>query len=218
MLECNYCGNKCIKKGIRSGIQRFRCQTCMKYQINTYRRQRIGKTDTDLLVKLNNEGMGISSISRILSISKSSVQRIILRVQQYLKRPEIDESDQSYEIDELRTYVGNKKNECWVTYAINKQNGIPIDLVVGRRTTENLRKVVNTVLSFNPKAIFTDGLNIYKGIIPEAIHKIYRYNTNKIERMNLNLRTHIKRLARKTICYSKNQIMLESCLKLYLWE
>jgi len=113
-----------------------------------------------MLIKLNNEGMGISSISRILDISKSSVQRIILRLSSMIQKPVFSEYNETYEIDELRTYVGNKKNESWVIYAINKANGNIIDLVVGRRTKENIRKVVDTILSYSPKRIYTDGLNI----------------------------------------------------------
>jgi len=59
--------------------------------------------------QLNNEVCGISSISRLLEISKSSVQRLIERIASKLKMPEIFEIGQSYEIDELRTYCGNKK-------------------------------------------------------------------------------------------------------------
>ncbi|MDL2326931.1 IS1 family transposase [Bacteroidales bacterium OttesenSCG-928-A14] len=32
---------------------------------------------------------------------------------------------------------------------------------------------------------------------------------------NLTLRTHLKRLSRKTICFTRSVEMLSSCLKLY---
>nr|WP_299117406.1 IS1 family transposase [uncultured Winogradskyella sp.] len=68
-----------------------------------------------------------------------------------------------------------------------------------------------------PNRIYTDGLNIYPGMIPEVIHKQFQYCTNIIERHNLTLRTHIKRLSRKTICFSKSKIYLEAHLKIYFW-
>ncbi len=216
-MNCKYCNRKCVKKGKRSGKQRYRCSNCMKYQLRTYKKTRIDDSKVDFLRKLNNERVGISSISRLLNISKSSVQRVIKRLYNQIQQPVFNESNQSYEIDELRTYVGSKSNECWVIYAINKLNGVVIEMTVGRRTKENIRKVVNTVLSLNPKRIFTDGLVTYKGLIPQTIHRVFQYNTNKIERKNLTLRTHIKRLVRKTICYSKSTQMLDACLKIYLW-
>ena len=169
-----------------------------------------------LIKTLNNEGVGISSISRIMKIPKTTVQRLIEIISRTLKKPELTETNQSYEIDELRTYVGNKKNESWLMYAINKSSGVVVDFAVGRRTKENLKKVVTSVIRLNPKKIYTDGLNIYNSLIPKPIHKVFQYNINKIERNNLTLRTHIKRLTRRTICFSKSEAMLENCLRLYV--
>ena len=39
--------------------------------------------------------------------------------------------------------------------------------------------------------------------------------TNHIERHNLTIRTHIKRLTRRTICFSRKAIMLYAVLKIY---
>ena len=57
-----------------------------------------------------------------------------------------------------------------------------------------------------------------KAVTPKSIHKRFQYCTNKIERMNLTLRTHIKRLSRKTICFSKSEKYLEAHLKIYFWS
>ncbi|OFX21616.1 MAG: hypothetical protein A2033_15085 [Bacteroidetes bacterium GWA2_31_9] len=214
-MECKYCKSKCIKKGIRNKIQRFRCVCCNKYQQLCYS-YNTSKKDFVLIKTLNNEGVGISSISRIMKIPKTTVQRLIEIISRTLKKPELTETNQSYEIDELRTYVGNKKNESWLMYAINKSSGVVVDFAVGRRTKENLKKVVTSVIRLNPKKIYTDGLNIYNSLIPKPIHKVFQYNINKIERNNLTLRTHIKRLTRRTICFSKSEAMLENCLRLYV--
>jgi insertion element IS1 protein InsB len=47
-------------------------------------------------------------------------------------------------------------------------------------------------------------------------HEIGKRNTQKIERKNLNLRTWIKRLARKTICFSKNELMHDTVIGLLI--
>ncbi|MDR0844770.1 MAG: IS1 family transposase, partial [Tannerella sp.] len=65
--------------------------------------------------------------------------------------------------------------------------------------------------------IYTDRLRQYKTLIPSAIHHTSLYGTNHIERNNLTIRTHIKRLARKTICYSKSMVILLSVMKIYFW-
>ena len=214
-MECVYCKNNCIKKGKYKTIQRYQCKQCKRYQQQQYSKLIIPKDKYDWVLKLNNEGCGISSIGRLLEIAKSSVQRVIARIASKIQIPIYFESNQSYEMDELRTYCGNKKNECWVMYTINKISGKVIDFCVGRRTKANIEQVVSTVLQLNPKRIYTDGLNVYPTLIPKHIHKVFRYCTNKIERHNLTLRTHVRRLFRKTICFSRSCRMMESCLKMY---
>jgi len=215
-MNCIYCNGKCIKKGKRNRTQNYQCNECKKYQQSSYKNRIYTTKDEENIKALNNEGVGIRSISRILRIPKSTVQGKIESIAKKITHPEIKETEQMYEIDELRTFVGNKKNESWVIYGINKIKGHVIDFCVGRRTKENLKKVVESILKLNPKKIFTDGLNIYPSLIPKAIHKVFVYNTNKIERHNLTLRTHIKRLTRKTICFSRSKDMLYNCVKLYL--
>jgi IS1 family transposase len=154
-------------------------------------------------------------MSRLLKISKSSVQRLIIRIASTIQIPIYNEENQSYEMDELYTYCGNKKQECWLIYTINKTSGKVIDFSVGRRNKVNIKYVVDSLLLLNPKHIYTDKLNIYPGLITSTIHKVFSRCTNKIERHNLTLRTHIKRLSRKTICFTKSPYMLYCTLKMY---
>ncbi len=214
-MKCKYCTKKCIKKGKIKDIQRYQCKTCRKYQQSSYTKPHIPQEKYDWTLKLNNEGCGISNIGRLLEISKLSVQRLIERIASKIKLPVYEEVNQSYELDELRTYCGNKKNECWLMYGINKRDRKVITLCVGRRTKENIKQITAAILAMKPKRIYTDGLNVYAGLVPKPKHQVFQYCTNKIERHNLTLRTHLKRLSRKTLCYTKNAAILENCLRIY---
>lgn len=123
----------------------------------------------------------------------------------------------SYQVDEMWSFIGNKKNVTWVTYAIAKDTGQVIDFFVGKKSKETIRPLLNNVLLLQPLRVYTDGLNIYPGLIPKAIHRHFKYGINKIERMNLTLRTHIKRLSRRTICFSRKRTYLEAHLSIYFW-
>ena len=191
-MKCLYCNSLRIKRGKKNDIQRYSCKACGKTQQKHYKKIKIPEYKYEWVKNLSNEGNGISSISRLLHITKSSVQRVIMRISSKIEKTLYKEENQSYEIDELRTYCGNKNNECWIIYAINRTTGEIIDIIVGKRTKANIKQVVDTILKLNPKRIYTDGLNIYPALIPKSIHKIFRYCTNKIERHNLTLRTHIK--------------------------
>jgi insertion element IS1 protein InsB len=63
----------------------------------------------------------------------------------------------------------------------------------------------------------TDRLKNYRYLIDEKLHSVKSFGTNHIERKNLTLRTHLKRLNRRTICFSRGLIMLISILKIYFW-
>jgi len=181
-MRCNYCKKQCIKKGKYKTIQRYQCKDCKKYQQQKYIRPIIPEYKYEWVIKLNNECCGISSIGRLLSISKSSVQRMIIRIASTIQKPVYKENNQSYEMDELRTYCSNKNNECWIIYAINKATGDVIDFIVGRRTKENVKFVVDSLLSLNPKRIYTDKLNIYPRLISSIIHKVNKNCVNILHR------------------------------------
>jgi insertion element IS1 protein InsB len=51
---------------------------------------------------------------------------------------------------------------------------------------------------------YTDSWGAYERHVDPAFHTVGKRHTQKIERKHLTLRTRIKRLARKTICFSKS--------------
>ena len=63
---------------------------------------------------------------------------------------------------------------------------------------------------------YTDSLGTYERHIHPVFHKIGKENTQKIERKHLTLRTRIKRLARKTICFSKTAQMHDIVIGLFI--
>jgi len=170
-----------------------------------------------MIVTLVCEGVGVRSIARILKMAVNTVLQRIRRIASEIVKPAIRRHQQALEVDELRTFVGRKGNEYWIAYALNSRTGEVVDVVIGKRTKNTLRMLVNTLLLSAVKVIKTDKLSLYRGLIPASIH-CYRANaTNHIERKNLTLRTHLKRLSRRTICFSRSFDMLENCMKIYFW-
>jgi insertion element IS1 protein InsB len=216
-MKCNYCNEVCRKKGFYKTTQRHQCISCKRYQQDCYVRLRISECQKQQIIKLNNEGVSISGIGRLTGMAKSSVMRKIKQIALKITRPAIKETGQEYEIDEMQTYAGSKNHIVYIIYAMNKNTRQIVHCITGRRTKENLDKVVQAVKSLSPKKIYTDGLNIYTALIAKDIHFNKQHKINHIERHNLTLRTHLKRLNRKTICYSKSMDMLTYCVQLYLF-
>lgn len=215
-MECKYCSGKCIKKGKVKKTQKYKCKSCSKYQQGFYKYNSYKITDQQIIV-LTKEGCGIRSKSRILDISPTTVIKRIKQIGDNIIRPYPIYYGRNYEVDELFTYIGNKTNRICIAYSYEPKTKQVIDIVVGRRNKSNLSKVISTLLLSDAQRITTDKLDIYKRIIPKDIHSTKFRGINNIERCNLNLRTHLKRLNRKTICYSKSIEVLLAIIKIYFW-
>jgi IS1 family transposase len=176
------------------------------------------KSINDSIIVLLKEGCGIRSISRILKISATTVLARIVLIGNRVRPVPVFGKGNSYEMDEMWTFIGNKSNVVWITYAMERKSKKVIGFILGSKTKENIMSLVSALILSEPKRIYTDGLNLYPGLIPKAIHRRFQYCTNRIERNNLTIRTHLKRLSRKTICFSRSLIVLNAVLKIYFWH
>ena len=201
----------------KNGKQKYRCKCCKKYQQAAYKYAACTLKTRDLFLKCLKIGSSLRGIHYLTGVAVSTQLRWIRALSKSLKPPPTIRWYDEYELDELCTYVGNKNRRRWVISAISKSTGQIVDIQVGTRTLKNLKLVVDKLLSFSPKAIYTDKLNIYASLIPKAIHQIKHRGINRIERYHLNLRTHLKRLNRRTICYSKSEWILYHLVRVYNW-
>ena len=132
--SCKKCGNsKIVKNGkSRNGEQRYLCKQCnYSFQlVFHYTSYRIGDFE---IIQLTKEGCGIRSTARILGISPSTVLRRILVISRKIQRPYCIQKGKVYEVDELFTYVGNKKNRVCIAYSFYPSTGEIINFIVGRR-------------------------------------------------------------------------------------
>lgn len=216
-IQCPECNGISVKSGFQNGRQRYKCKICNKRFQVEYTYQAYDSSTNVLIKSLLKEGCGIRSISRILNISCGTVLSRMLKISKQIKVPYLTKFGCKFEIDELWSFIGKKDNVTWITYAIERETRNVVDFFVGSKSKETIKPLIDKILLLNPKRIYTDRLNIYPSLIPREIHKRFQYCTNIIERNNLTLRTHIKRLSRRTICFSKDKRYLEAHLRIYFW-
>lgn len=121
------------------------------------------------------------------------------------------------EWDEFWSFVGSKSNQRWTWYLIERQTGFIIAWHNGRRKDKVLQRLLDSVAHIPIRACHTDDWAAYRRLFPsQYLHLIGKDNTWKIERENLNFRTHIKRLNRKTICFSKNETIHDNVIGMYI--
>lgn len=120
------------------------------------------------------------------------------------------------ELDEQWSFVGRKSNQRWLWLAINHYTSEILAYTFGNRTDTVLRQLKYLLSPFNITKYFTDGLGAYQRLLPQEQHEEGKRNTQKIERKFLTFRTRIKRLARKTICFSKSEWMHDIVIGLFI--
>lgn len=216
-MNCPVCNMKSRKNGFNKNVQRYECVSCNKtFQANYIQPRLNFQNISKGIILLNKECVGIRSMTRILHVSPASIIRFIRKISAGIGECNIIYAAGGiWEIDEMKILLKNKKTECWLAYALNRKTGRIFGFVLGRRTKEVIDPLLTKLLKSKPKKIYTDGLNIYRSLIPENIHSVFSHCTNKIERFNLTLRTHLKRLSRKTICFSRSFEMLYASINLY---
>jgi len=209
--------NSMVKNGkTPSGKQRFICKNCKKSRVESYSYNAYHSDLNQQIILLTKEGLGIRSTARVLEISATTLLKRIISIADKIPRPFISRG-KTYEVDELRTFIGSKNRLVWIAYSLERESKKIVSFNIGSRTNKTLNTVLKTLHLSEARKIYTDGLKNYKYLIKKEIHKVIRYGTNLIERMNLNLRIHLKRLNRRTICFTRSVIMLNAVLKIYFW-
>jgi insertion element IS1 protein InsB len=129
-MTCKFCDHSCQKAGKqKNGAQKFYCRLCKKYQQSVYRNKAWDKGTKPLISKMICESVSVRGIARILKISINTVQADIRRSGKEIAKPHIGLYQSSVEVDELRTFIGNKENQYWVAYALNRTTGKVLDFV-----------------------------------------------------------------------------------------
>jgi insertion element IS1 protein InsB len=113
----------------------------------------------------------------------------------------------SAEADEQWSFVQKKKNQYWLWLIIEKESRKVLAFTFGKRTDETYKELISKLPSHLIDKLHSDDWGSYWKIRFTPLHCIGKTGTQRIERKNLDLRTRIKRLTRKTICFSKSELM-----------
>jgi IS1 family transposase len=120
------------------------------------------------------------------------------------------------ELDEQWSFVRKKGNQRWLWLAIDHITGKVLAYVFGRRKDKVFNRLQALLEPFKVRLFYTDDWGAYERNIDKDKHQVGKANTQKIERKNLNFRTRIKRLTRRTICFSKNEVMHDTVIGLFI--
>jgi insertion element IS1 protein InsB len=120
------------------------------------------------------------------------------------------------EVDEMWSYVGRKNERRWLWHAIDHYTGRMLAHVFGRRQDEVFLKLKALLEPFGIQRYDNDYWGAYTRHLDPDEHQPGKRNTQQIERKHLTLRTRIKRLTRKTICFSRSTQMHDLVIGLFV--
>ncbi len=105
--RCNSSSHK--KNGIVGGRQRYKCHDCGYNYTVELKSTAFSASVKKQALQLYLEGLGFRSIGRVLGVSHVSVQRWIKKFGQELEALKSENEISIVELDEMHTYIGNKK-------------------------------------------------------------------------------------------------------------
>ena len=234
-VRCPYChSEQIVKRGkTRRGTQRYLCQNtaCIPQSfLLEYRYQGRLPEVKQQIIDMSLNARGVRDTARVLHISPDTVLRELRQKEAALESVntallrtmdpdeilvDIQQAGEA-EIDEMWSFVGKKGNQRWLWHAIDHHTGAVLAYVFGRRKDEVFLQLKALLEPFGLTRFSTDHWGAYTRHLAPEVHSPGKRNTQKIERKHLTLRTRIKRLVRKTICFSKSIQMHDIVLGLFV--
>ena len=155
------------------------------------------------------------------------------REKHYSSEPQDEEIPEITEIDELQTFVGNKKNKYWIWTVVNHQKKGIVLWTIGDRSHQTFcllwsiikcwhsfwyvtRTHARSVPRFARSGALAPRWKVYPMYIKSEDHLISKTYMTRVEGENTRLRHYLARLHRKTLCYSKSLIFLKYSIRLLL--
>lgn len=124
------------------------------------------------------------------------------------------------ELDELWSFVQKKANKRWIWLALCRASRRVVAYAIGDRTEATCQILWQRIPpAYRLGHTYSDFWEAYANVLPPDRHTAVGKEsgqTNHIERFNNTLRQRLARLVRKTLSFSKSEIMHEICLKLFL--
>ena len=120
------------------------------------------------------------------------------------------------EVDERWSFVGSKAHQRWVWHAIDHWTGGGLAYALGSRADTVFPEVKKLRKPFGLVHFYPDAAGVYERHLPAAAHTVGKLHTQQSERKHLTLRTRSKRLARKTLCFSKSVFTPDTVIGLFV--
>ena len=126
------------------------------------------------------------------------------------------------ELDELWSFVGNKKKKRWVWIALCRNTRQIVSFVIGDRSAKTCARLYNKIpQQYKNCHSFSDYWEAYASVFTSSKHKMvgkHSGQTNHVERFNNTLRQRLGRFVRKSLSFSKKDSFHHLVTKLFIFD
>ena len=217
-MPCPDCGKDLIhKNGHRRGKQNYICVSCGRQFIDSYTSRGYSDWIKRLCLRMYVNGMGFRGIERVIGVSDTAVLEWVKQVGECLPDTyEAEKIPQVGELDELETFVGNKRDKVWIWTVVDHFRPGILGWTIGDHSAETFKPLWQAVTCWHCFFWVSDGNSVYPGFIPDGDQIVSKTYMTRVEGENTRLRHYLARLHRKTLCYSKSVEMLKYSIRLLI--
>jgi IS1 family transposase len=126
------------------------------------------------------------------------------------------------ELDELWSFVLKRANKRWVWIALCRATRQVVAYVIGDRSRATCQKLWQQIpAAYRLAHCYSDFWEAYRLVIPAQQHTAAGKEsglTAHVERWNNTLRQRLGRFVRKSLSFSKSDLMHDICLRLFLHD
>jgi len=170
------------------------------------------------------ERVSLRGIERIFGVCRQTVADWIR--EQVWQLPILADTLIDYEVgdvlemDELWSFVGHKGQKRWIWIALCRRTRQIIAFYIGNRDEAAAQQLWQRLeYPYTLCPMYTDQYRAYDGTLPEYLHWAKEKQsgaTSHIERWNNTLRQRLARFVRKTLSFSKSDVMHHIMLEWFI--
>ena len=166
------------------------------------------------VVQMQLRGSGIRDTALVQGVSPATVLRCVVSASLNAVAKPKKRYYPQVQIDELWMYVAKKQKKVWLLYAYCYQTDEILAFTMGKRNSKTVRNLLLKLKGLEIDWYLTDSWKAFKEVLPYYKHLIGKQFTKAIEGVNTWFRTTIRRMNRRTTCFSKKLIYLYATIKL----
>lgn len=225
-FACRSCGSAdIIRNGSnKCGNPQYHCKSCGVYRVLEPKTPKYCPQERETVLRASQERVSLRGLERVFGVRRQTIVEWIKA--KVWSLPTLSETLVSYQVgdvleaDEMWSFVLNKAQQRWIWLALCRRTRQIVAFYIGKRDAHAAHQLWQRVeYPYTLCPIYTDHYMAYPAALPEHLHWAKDKAsgaTSHIERWNNILRQRLARFVRKTLSFSKSDLMHHIMLEWFI--